>query len=336
MEAPPYEPTPKDVVLRDGTARLYRFRSSAGAPAEGAGAVLVVPSLINRWYVLDLRESATVLGSLVEAGLDTYCLDWGVPRDEDRYLTWDDVLRRLHRAVRHVRRCAGVERVGLLGYCMGATLSAIHTALFPETIASLANLAGPIDFAHAGVLGEMVSEAWFDVDAVADAGNAGAGQMQSGFLALRPTSQIAKWVTFADRATDPAFRRAFAALDGWANDNVAFPAAAYRTYIRDLYQKNLLVKGRHGALGRPRRAGRHHLPSPDDLCDAGSHLPAARGGGARRSMRVGADGAYRGGGRTRGSGGWPPGLRDALPATDEVVCRDSVTRGCAILLRRAR
>ena len=57
--------------------------------------MLLVPSLINRWYVLDLRPGARLAGALVDAGHDVFCLDWGVPEDEDRYLEWDDVVARL-------------------------------------------------------------------------------------------------------------------------------------------------------------------------------------------------------------------------------------------------
>jgi polyhydroxyalkanoate synthase len=53
-----------------------------------------------------------------------------------------------------------------------------------------------------------------------------------------------------DRADDPEAREAFAALEAWAGDNIPFPAAAYETYIRDLYQANALVAGTHVARGR--------------------------------------------------------------------------------------
>jgi polyhydroxyalkanoate synthase len=74
--------------------------------------------------------------------------------------------------------------------------------------------------------------------------------MQNGFVAMRPTGPIAKSVTFADKALDPKARESFLALEEWASDNVPFPGAAYVTYIRDLYQENLLVQAKHWARGR--------------------------------------------------------------------------------------
>ncbi len=250
-------PTPRDVVFRNAGLSVYRFRRPATGGGTGAAAsspacapLLLVPSLINRWYVLDLRPRSSLVEALTAAGVDVYCVDWGVPEDEDRYLTWDDVVARLARSVRAVKRLAGADRLGLLGYCMGGTLAGIHAALHPDEVAALVNLAGPFDFEQAGVLRELVDPRWFDADAIAGAGNIRAAQMQSGFQALRPTLALSKWVTFLDRAHDPSQREAFAALEAWGSDNVPFPAAAYTTYIKELYQQNLLVRGAHHAGGR--------------------------------------------------------------------------------------
>jgi polyhydroxyalkanoate synthase len=241
-------PTPRDTLFCEGTAALYRFRSPE-KPGERPP-VLLVPSLINRWYVLDLRPGASVVEALLDAGLDVYCLDWGIPHDEDRYLEWDSVVARVGRMVRRVSRETGVSRIGLLGYCIGGTLTAIHTALEPDSVAALVNLAGPIDFEHAGFLGTMTDPRWFDPHAIAEAGNISAQQMQSGFIALRPTSQIAKWVTFFERLEDPQRLEAFQALEQWASENIPFPGAAYVRYIRELYQQNQLVRGEHHIGGR--------------------------------------------------------------------------------------
>jgi polyhydroxyalkanoate synthase len=249
-------PTPKDTVLVDGTASLYRFRASS---AESVGVVLLVPSMINRWYVMDLRPRVSLAAALVGAGLDTWLLDWGVPNDEDRYRTWDDGVTRIARMVRRVRRETG-RTPGLVGYCMGATISSVYAALHPETIAAFVNLAGPIDFSHAGLLGELVDPRFFDARAMTAAGNLPASMMQSGFSALRPTQQASKAFTLFDRGHDPSFREGFDALEAWANDNVPFPGAAYVTYIEELYQQNRLVRGEHYACGR--RVDLRNLTSP--------------------------------------------------------------------------
>jgi polyhydroxyalkanoate synthase len=271
-------PTPRDVLWRDGSASLVRFRRPSSVKPAGALPVLVVPSMINKWYVVDLRSGASLVEALVAGGLDVYCLDWGTAQDEDRYLTWDDVLARLGRAVRFTARHAGRKSVGLLGYCMGATLAGIYTALEPNRVAALINLAGPFDFSHGGLLRTMVDPKWFDASAVAAAGNVSPSQMQSGFVALRPSAEVAKWIGFFDRMHEPASRDAFDALQTWAGDNIPFPGSAYETYIADLYQNNALVKGEHHVGGKRVDLGSIRCPvltvsaERDTICP----LPAAR------------------------------------------------------------
>ena len=246
LPEPQLAPTPKDVVFEDGIAKLYRVRPTAkrtGYP------LLLVPSLINRWYVLDLRPGTSLAHVVQDACSELFILDWGTPRDEDRYLSWEDVLDRLARTIRAVKRRTGAPKVGLLGYCMGGTLAAIHAALHPNDIAALVNLVGPIDFSKAGKLANMVDRRWFDAEAIAAAGNVSADQMQSGFQALHPTGSLSKWVTLADRYPDHDYREAFSALETWASDNIPFPGAAYVTYIEELYQKNALVHGEHFVKG---------------------------------------------------------------------------------------
>jgi len=244
---PPLAQTPRDELPLEGGARLLHFTNS---PAY-AQPLLLVPSLINRWYVLDLRPGASLVEALVGAGFDVWLLDWGVPEAEDRYLDWDAVLRRLGRAVRRTLRETGARELGILGYCMGGTLTAIFAAQHPELVAALVTLASPIDFARGGMLRRMVDPAWFDAGAIADAGNVEPAQMQAGFTALRPTLDAAKLVSMPELATDARARAAFLALETWASDNIPFPAEAYRRYIAELYQGNQLVAGTHRANGKP-------------------------------------------------------------------------------------
>ncbi len=277
-DLPELAPSPRDTVFTDGTASLYRFRRPEGAPAAPGLPLLVVPSMINRWYVLDLRKGSSFVEALAAAGHDVFLLDWGVPRDEDRHLTWDEVLDRLDRMARRVMRLTGAPRLGVLGYCMGATLSAIYAALHPSRVAALVNLAGPIDFAQGGLLHHLVQPGWFDAQAVAAAGNVAPSQMQSGFVAMRPTLNLSKMINLADRAKQRGAVEGFYAMETWGNDNVPFPAAAYETYITELYQQNLLVKGEHRVRGERVDLGAIACPimvigaERDTICP----LPAAR------------------------------------------------------------
>jgi polyhydroxyalkanoate synthase len=250
--APRLMPTPRGTVFTDGTASLYRFARPRGADTSAANGgapvktpILLIPSLINRWYVMDLRPGASLVEALVAAGFDVWLLDWGVPEDEDRHRTWTDVLDRLDRMIRVVLRRTKQPKLAVLGYCMGGTLTAIDAALRPSRIAAFMTLAAPIDFVKGGMLRCMVDTRWFDGEAIADAGNVAPMQMQAGFTALRPTLDLAKVFGQLDLVGNPAAQESFAALEAWASDNIPFPGEAYRTYITELYQGNGLVERTH-------------------------------------------------------------------------------------------
>lgn len=295
-ETPTLAQTPRDELPLEGGARLLHFRGAATI----ARPILLVPSLINRWYVLDLRPGASLVEALVGAGFDVWLLDWGVPEAEDRYLDWDSVLRRLGRAMRRVQRETAQAAIGLLGYCMGGTLAAIHAAQHADAIAAFVTLCAPIDFSLGGMLRRMVDPAWFDADAMADAGNVSPAQMQAGFSALRPTLDLAKLMAQPELALDAKQRTSFLALEAWASDNIPFPGEAYRRYIAEMYQGNQLVAGTHRANGRPAHLGAIRCPTlaitatRDQICPAAAANALLRHVGATDTAELSVPGGHVG------------------------------------------
>lgn len=244
---------PRTEVALEGSAKLYHFAPAPGVARVGRTPVLLASSLINRWYVLDLYPEGSIVRRLVEAGLDVWAIDWGVPTDDDRWLRWDDLVRRLERGLRKVRQLTGASKSVLLGYSIAGTLAVIAAARNREPLAGLVNLAGPVDFSKAGLLQRLTDPRWFDVDAIAEAGNVEPAQMLAGFLALRPTSVLGDMVKLAQFAArkDKLSRDHTLALSGWAYDNIPFVGEAYRDYVRSLYQRNELVRGEHQVHGKP-------------------------------------------------------------------------------------
>jgi polyhydroxyalkanoate synthase len=246
--------TPASVVHAENKWRLLRYQPRAAGPAYRTP-ILLVPSLINRHYVLDLGAGRSFVEFLVAAGHDTYIIDWGTPGAEDRHLDFDEVCDRyLGRALRAVARRGPDGVAHVLGYCLGGTLAAIHVAARPARAASLVALAAPIDFHAGGTLARWTQTPTFDVGALVDAfGNVPWPLMQASFHLVRPTANLAKAVGLVDRAWDDEFLDGFFAVERWSNDNVSFPGACYRRYIDELYRANALVGGTFQLAGQPVR-----------------------------------------------------------------------------------
>ncbi len=246
--------TPADVIHRENKWRLLRYRPRPQGVAYSTP-VLLVPSLINRHYVLDLQPGKSFAEYMVAQGHDVHIIDWGTPADEDRYVTFEDVCDRyIGRAVRKIARNSPTGKVHLLGYCLGGTLTSIYTAARPEHVASMVALAAPISFDDEGLLAKWTQTQQFDVDAMVDAfGNAPWWLMQASFHMLRPTLNLAKTVLLIDKIWDDQFLDGFFAIERWGNDNVSFPGECYRRYVRDLYRDNALIAGTMYLGGRPAR-----------------------------------------------------------------------------------
>ncbi|MBI3181438.1 MAG: alpha/beta fold hydrolase [Myxococcales bacterium] len=253
--------TPADAVFRENKWSLLRYRPREGGPAHRT-AVLLVPSLINRHYVLDLMPGKSFAEFLVAAGHPVFAIDWGTPADEDRYLTFDEVCDRyLGRAVRQVAASSPRGKAHLLGYCMGGTLTAIYAAAHPERVASLTALAAPIRFHDSGLLSAWSRAESFDLDALVDGfGNVPWQLMQSSFHLLRPTLGLSKMVGLLDRAWNDEFLDGFLALEKWGNDNVSMPGELYRRYVRELYREDALWNGTFALSGERVRLSRIECP----------------------------------------------------------------------------
>lgn len=240
----PYQgATPFEVIYRFDRMRVLKFHGrSASQPAMP---LLMVPSLINRSYVLDLMEGSSLIAHLVQHQHPTYLLDWGTPGPQHDHLSFGFYIDELiSLATAAVRRDAQTDQVDLLGYCMGGTMALLHAALHPRQIDRLTLLATPINFHDEGVLSRWASSPDFDVDRVVDTlGRMDSLMLQSSFLFLKPLSTYQKYKGLYESANNPRFTASFIKLERWLNDNVSVPGECYREYVRVCYQENRLVEG---------------------------------------------------------------------------------------------
>ncbi len=236
--------TPADVVYQENKLRLlcYRSKTLSNRPVP----LLMVASIINKYYVLDLKPGRSLVEYLLGRGFDVWIIDWGTPTDEDRLDTFDKYINGyLARCVQKVLDVTGQAQLSLLGYCIGGTFTAIYTALHNDQVRNLIQLAAPINFHDDGMLSAWASKEAFPVDQVVDVfGNMPRWLMQTSFQWLRPTNEIAQAVNLWERLDDPRKADDFLTLRYWLNDNIDFPGEAYRKYIKDCYQDNLLVQNR--------------------------------------------------------------------------------------------
>lgn len=249
-DPPAVAQTPADVIYTENKLRLLRYRPSVGVRYPLP--LLMVPSIINRYYILDLKPGHSLVQYLRDKGFDVWIIDWGAPGDEDRFVTFDDYIDGyLLNCVQETLAVTGQSRLSLLGYCIGGVMATVFTALHGHFVKNLVNLAAPINFHDDGLLSLWAQKAHFPVDQVIGAfGNMPAWLLQTSFKWLRPTTDWRNLWTVWERLNDPERLDDFFALKTWVDDNVPVAGEAYRKFVRDCYQENLLVQNRLQIHGR--------------------------------------------------------------------------------------
>ncbi len=198
-----------EVFWQNGSTRLLHYPYAQGQP------LLIIPSLINPWWVLDLLPDNSLISWLLTQGFRPYVLDWGVADSKTRALDLDSLVREhLRPALAAIREPAGV-----LGYCLGGTMAAALAALDPARVAALALLAAPWHWSnyqsgHRQALGELMTAS---APVLEHIGAMPAEQLQRLFAELDQQLIVEKFIKFADVAEGSSAERAFLALEDWSN-----------------------------------------------------------------------------------------------------------------------
>ena len=207
--------------------------------------VVVVPSLINPPFVLDLAPDNSLLRWLTQQGLRVLLVDWGTPPPEDRAMDLGDHARAV------ARLCGTLDQPPLLvGYCLGGTVALAAAALAP--VAGIALIATPWRFGGFGDAGRAaIADVWSAAQPTAEhLGLLPMEMLQSMFWQIDPARTVAKFVEFADIDPAGAAAQAFIALEDWANGGAPLPYAAARELFDDLFDADLPGRARWTVGGR--------------------------------------------------------------------------------------
>jgi polyhydroxyalkanoate synthase len=245
------------VLWQEGSTRLLDYRPAGGPP------LLVVPSLINRAYILDLTAEKSLLRHLAAVGLRPLLVDWGRPDEAERSFSLTDYIAGRLEAAAEAGAAAAGRPLGVLGYCMGGLLALALAERRPRLVAALALLATPWDF-HAeragqarllGTLAEPLARSF------ALLGEVPVDVLQLLFAALDPLLALRKFSRFARLPAGSAEERDFVALEDWLNDGVPLALPVARDCLAGWYGANRPARRCWRVAGRPVLPERVPVPS---------------------------------------------------------------------------
>ncbi|MGD8833954.1 MAG: class III poly(R)-hydroxyalkanoic acid synthase subunit PhaC [Desulfobacteraceae bacterium] len=236
--------TPYDVVYEQDRVKLKHYKAVTRQRVKTP--LLLIYALINRETMLDLQPGRSVVQNFLQQGVDVYMIDWGYPSRKDRYLSIDDHVNiYINDIVDFIREENKVPKVNLMGICMGGTFSVIFSALHPEKVQNLITTVTPTHFdIDTGLLNIWMKN--LPVDRITDTyGNIPGDFLNFGFLLLNPARlMIDKYVGFFENVADKKFVENFIRMEKWIFDSPDIPGETFREFIRDCYQKNLLIQSK--------------------------------------------------------------------------------------------
>jgi polyhydroxyalkanoate synthase len=267
--AGPLGVTPRRTLHAQGTLKLHHYLPQADEVYRVP--VLIVTSLVNQPYILDLVPGQSLVEFLLKRGYDVYLIEWGRPRREHRGLTLEDhVLDRLPRCVERVLDHSGQSEVSLLGYCIGGLLSVLYAALHPQApVRNLVCMAAPVNSDGLESLKAWMGEGFDEEALLAQHGNVPGDWVQNALRALRPFGKLAGSMALLNQIDQPEVVRSHLRMGRWETDNLPFPGGVFRQMVRDFLRGNRLVQGSWEIGGRrvdlgTLRAPLLHLLAQDD------------------------------------------------------------------------
>ena len=251
LDRPRTNATPHVVLWRRGRTTLRRYRAGIGG---GGRPMLVVPSLINRSHIWDLRPGDSFVELLLGLGYDVFLIDWGVADDRDAGNTIGTYVDdHLPAAYAEVIRAAGRPPV-VMGHCFGGVLAVLWAASVAEQPPALVALGVPTNWTEMGPLAQLTQFGRLEPeDVLDDTGNVPPGHLLRAFQMLRPLGDVNGYVTLWQRLDDRRAAQAIQALSGWAHDHVPFPGAAFIEMVHQLSRENGLYTGSVALDGRVRQ-----------------------------------------------------------------------------------
>jgi polyhydroxyalkanoate synthase subunit PhaC len=245
--------TPGAVVLRTEMFELIQYRPQT--PTVLSKPLLVIPPMINKFYVIDLAAGRSMVEFLVQQGIQVFVVSWRNPDARHRDWGFDSYARAILDALDDVQRVTGAENVVLYGACSGGVVSAMtaaHLAAIGESdrLGGLTLVVTVLDQSRAGLAGAVVDRRTADAAAAVSA--------RKGYLDGRTLAEVFAWLRPGDLIwnywvnnyllgkSPPAFDILF-----WNADVTRMPARLHKDFLELAVENALTKPGQAQLLGGP-------------------------------------------------------------------------------------
>ena len=254
--------TPGAVVLRTDVFELIQYEPRTSQVREVP--LLVVPPMINKYYITDLAEDRSMIQYQLDAGQQVFCMSWRNPDEEQADWGLDTYAAAVIEALDAAQSITDSDTAHLLGLCAGGILASAVAGHLVESgegdrLAGISLGVCVLDNEKAGDIGAAMDR---QVAALAAADSARRGYLKGQSLAgvfawLRPNDLVWNyWVNNYLLGKDPpAFDILF-----WNADSTNLPAALHRDFLEMSLENSIVEPGELTVLDTPIDLSRSRCP----------------------------------------------------------------------------
>lgn len=238
--------TPGKVIYRNHLIELIQYEPMTAQVYPEP--VLIVPSWIMKYYILDLSPQNSLVKYLLEHGHTVLIISWNNPTKADRNLSLNDYLELgVMTALQVIKKMAPQTKIHAVGYCLGGTLLAIVAAALQrkkdDILVSMTLLASELDFEEPGQLGLFIDESQIAyLESVMSSQGYLDGPQMAGAFALINSKDLV-WSKLVHEYLMGA-QTPMTDLRAWNADATRMPYKMHSEYLRKLYLHNDLAEGR--------------------------------------------------------------------------------------------
>ncbi len=245
--------SPGAVVLRTPVFELLQYKPATAQVREQP--LLIVPPMINKYYVTDLAPGRSMVEHIVGTGQQVFAISWRNPDERGADWSLDTYAGAVLEALEATQKITRTDRTHLLGLCAGGITASVavgHLAALgeQERVAGLTLGVCVLDNTRSGTTAAFIDRR-VAAAAVADSARRGYldGRALAGVFAwLRPTDLVWNyWVNNYLLGKDPP---AFDILY-WNADTTNLPAALHRDFIGMSLENSIVRPGALEVLGTP-------------------------------------------------------------------------------------
>ncbi len=244
--------TPGKVVFQNRMLQLIQFSPTTKEVAKRP--LLIFPPWINKFYIMDLQPSNSLIKWLVDQGRTVFVVSWVNPDTSMKDTTFEDYITEgCFEAVSAVEQATGEKEVDAVGYCIGGTMLSCALSVMAQKkdtrIKSTTFFTAQTDFVEAGELLLFIDDeqlAAIEQQMDAAGGVLEGAAMSKTFNMLRPNDLI--WSVYVENYLKGKDAKRFDLLY-WNADATRMAKATHLFYLREFYQKNALAKGKMKMCG---------------------------------------------------------------------------------------